>query len=414
MKRFFRIFASFATLLCTIIMGFIIYVYNHVPTEYQSVTDTDVEIKCYMPLKAKKVYTVDSVNTTSNNISGKASYNANLMLMGSIPVKNVNVETVEETKVTPCGTPFGIKIFTKGVVVIGMTNVQTSNGMLNPALEAGLREGDVIVEVNDQQVNSNEEFANIIQNNGESEIKLSVLRDNVTIETLLTPVKSCLDNTYKIGLWVRDSSAGIGSLTFYNEDTGDFAGLGHGICDVDTGELMPLMHGDIVKAHIAGITKGEKGNPGELKGYFSDYNPIGTLSANTNTGIYGTLNSAPIDNEKIAVAMKQQVKTGSAKVLTTISGETPDYYEIEITNVNYNENCPTKNMVITIKDERLLEATGGIVQGMSGSPIIQDGKLVGAVTHVFINDSKKGYGIFAETMLKNSQDYHIKDQQKAA
>ena len=414
MKKFFRIFTSFIALLCTIIMGFVIYAYNHVPTDYRSIANTDIEIKCYVPLKAKRIYAVDSINATSNNFSGKTSYNANLMLMGSIPVKNVNVEAVDETKVTPCGTPFGVKIFTKGVVVIGMTNVQTINGLLNPALEAGLKEGDVIVEVNDQPVNSNEEFANIIQNNGESEIKLAILRDNVPIETLLTPIKCCLDNTYKIGLWVRDSSAGIGSLTFYNEDTGDFAGLGHGICDIDTGELMPLMYGDIVKAYIAGIIKGERGNPGELKGYFSDYNSIGTLSANTNTGIYGTLNSSPINNEKVAVAMKQQVKTGNAKILTTISGETPDYYDIEITNVNYNENCPTKNMIITITDQRLLEATGGIVQGMSGSPIIQEGRLVGAVTHVFINDSKKGYGIFAETMLKNSQNYHVENQQKAS
>lgn len=412
MKKFFKIFASCIAGISIILMSFIMFISNNIPNDYKSTESTDIELNCYLPIKSKKVYKEKTINTTSNRANGNSSYDAELMIMGSIPVKNVNIEAVEETKVVPCGTPFGVKIFTRGVVVIGMTSVETDKGCLSPAKEAGLREGDIIVEVNDESINSNEEFADMIQNNGASEVKLSILRDDIPIETVLKPLKCCTDNSYKVGIWVRDSSAGIGSLTFYNEETGDFAGLGHGICDVDTGELMPLMHGGIVKAHISGITKSEKGNPGELKGFFTDYDPIGILIANTNTEIYGILNEAPSNNEKISVAMKQQVKTGKAKILTTISGEKPEYYDVEITNVNYNENCPTKNMIITITDERLLESTGGIVQGMSGSPIIQDGKLVGAVTHVFINDSRKGYGIFAETMLTNSQTFHKENLQK--
>lgn len=412
MKKFFKIFASCIAGISIILMSIIIFISKNIPNDYKSIENTDIELNCYLPVKSKKIYKERTINTTSDKSLGNPSCYAELMIMGSIPVKNINIETVEETNVIPCGTPFGVKIFTKGVVVIGMTSVETDDGYFSPAKEAGLREGDIIIEVNDKLINSNEDFAEIIQNNGSSEVKLSILRDDIPIETVLTPLRCCTDNSYKVGIWVRDSSAGIGSLTFYNEETGDFAGLGHGICDVDTGELMPLKHGDIVRAHISGITKSEKGNPGELKGYFTDYNPIGTLIANTNTGIYGVLNELPSNNEEVPVAMKQQVKTGKAKILTTIYDEKSEYYDIEITNVNYNENCPTKNMIITITDEKLLESTGGIVQGMSGSPIIQDGKLVGAVTHVFINDSRKGYGIFAETMLTNSQTFHKENLQK--
>lgn len=400
MKKFFKIFASCTAGICTVLMSFIVLANGNIPDNYISVNNTSIELDYYLPIKAKKTNKSNLVNTAPNILPEDKTYNTDLMLIGSIPIKNVCVKNIEELQVTPCGTPFGVKIFTKGVVIIGISNVETDQGTVNPAAQAGLKEGDTIIQANNETINSNEEFTNIIQNNGDSEIKLSVLRNNVNIETVLTPVKCCADNSYKIGLWIRDSAAGIGSLTFYNDKTGEFAGLGHGICDVDTGELMPLMHGDIVKACIDGIIKGEKGNPGELKGYFSDYNPIGKLTANTNTGIYGTLYSKPTNNEKLAVAMKQQVRTGDAKILTTILGETPEYYDIEITNINYREKSPTKNMIIVIKDERLLNATGGIVQGMSGSPIIQDNKLVGAVTHVFVNDPTKGYGIFIENMIK--------------
>ncbi len=325
------------------------------------------------------------------------------MLMGIIPIKNVNVQTSKKIKVVPCGQPFGVKIFTNGVIVVGSADIETDQGLLNPAKQAGIKEGDVIVKVNDKVVDSNEDFENIIQNSGSNLLKIFLIRNGNNIETELTPAKYNIDNSFRIGLWVRDSSAGIGVMTFYNKATGVFAGLGHGICDIDTGEILSLKKGDILKVNINGIIKGSKGLPGELKGNFSDNLPIGYLFKNQETGVYGLIDNFNIEQEEISVAMKQDIKRGKAQILTTINGSSPEYYDIEISNVNYNEKFPTKNMIITITDKNLLEKTGGIVQGMSGSPIIQNGKLVGAITHVLVNDSKRGYAIFAETMISESE-----------
>ncbi len=334
------------------------------------------------------------------------------MLLDAIPIKTVDVEVVEETQVIPCGTPFCVKIFTQGVVVVGMSDLKSNGKTVNPARSAGLKIGDVITSINGIQVNTNEEVAAIIEKSGGVPLSLSVLRSNMSFEVQITPVKADDGISYKAGLWVRDSSAGIGTLTFYNPEEHSFAGLGHGICDIDTGDLMPLLSGDIVSANISGIVKGEKGTPGELRGYFSNNNAIGNLSANIQTGVYGTMDQCPASNEPMTVAMKQQVVPGKAQILTTIQGNEPQYYDIEIESVNYNEDVPTKNMIVKITDPELLEKTGGIVQGMSGSPIIQNGMLVGAVTHVFVNEPEKGYGIFAENMLENS--YELVNSQKLA
>ena len=334
-------------------------------------------------------------------------------LLNIIPLKSVNVQVVEETKVVPCGVPFGVKIFTDGVVVVGISDVKVNLSTVNPAKDAGLKIGDVIMSIDNNTVNSNEEVAKYIQNCNGNPLTLSVRRENMTFSTEICPVKS-EDSSYKAGLWVRDSSAGIGTLTYYNPEQQVFAGLGHGICDVDTGELMPLRNGDIVPAIINGVVKGEKGTPGELRGYFSDQNSIGTLLANVNTGVYGVMNKAPVENQPLVVAMKQQVKPGKAQILTTINGQAPQYYDIEIESVNYKEHTPTKNMVIRITDPKLLETTGGIVQGMSGSPIIQNGMLIGAVTHVFVNEPECGYGIFAENMLQISNSISDESQKSVS
>ena len=283
-----------------------------------------------------------------------------------------------------------------------MSDLKANGKTVNPARSAGLKIGDVITSINGTQVNTNEEVASLIEQSGGVPLNLSVLRSNMSFDVQIIPVKSDDGVSYKAGLWVRDSSAGIGTLTFYDPQQNSFAGLGHGICDIDTGDLMPLLNGDIVTANINGIVKGTKGTPGELRGYFSNNDAIGNLLANIQTGVYGTMDQCPIDNEPLTVAMKQQVVPGKAQILTTIEGTQPQYYDIEIESVNYNEDVPTKNMIVKITDPVLLEKTGGIVQGMSGSPIIQNGMLVGAVTHVFVNEPEKGYGIFAENMLENS------------
>lgn len=412
MRKFFRgLSLGLAICSCAILaIGCILNV--EVPNNYKITESSGLEVTSSLPITIEMDSGEDLIEAGVLN-NPNQTYDANLKLMNIIPLKNVKVQVVEENKVIPCGVPFGVKIFTDGVVVVGISEVKVNQSTVNPAKEAGLKIGDVILSINNNTVNSNEEVAKYVQNcNGQS-LTLSVRRENMTFSTEIYPVKS-EDSSYKAGLWVRDSSAGIGTLTYYDQDQQVFAGLGHGICDIDTSELMPLRNGDIVPATINGIVKGEKGTPGELRGYFSDQASIGTLLANVNTGVYGTMGNSPVQNEPIKVAMKQQVKPGKAQILTTIDGQTPQYYDIEIESVNYKEHTPTKNMIIRITDPKLLETTGGIVQGMSGSPIIQNGMLVGAVTHVFVNEPERGYGIFAENMIEVSSSISQDDVRNAS
>ena len=226
-------------------------------------------------------------------------------------------------------------------------------------------------------------------------------RDNKEIETSVTPVYSESTQTYEAGMWVRDSSAGIGTITYYKADGTSFAGLGHPVCDVDTGEIVPISSGEVASVNINGVKSGVSGSPGELIGSFISTDAIGEISLNNAYGIFGTMNNKTSLNDAIPMAFKQDISLGKATILTTIDGTSPKEYSIEIEKIDYNSNESSKNMVIHITDEELLSKTGGIVQGMSGSPIIQNGKLIGAVTHVFVNDPTKGYGIFCENMIRN-------------
>ena len=302
----------------------------------------------------------------------------------------------------PCGTPFGVKIYSKGVMITNIADVNTGFSVKSPAKDAGLKKGDVITEVDGQEVNSNEELEKIINYSKEKSLTLNVMRENKTEKIEVFPVKSDDDKEYRLGMWVRDSSSGIGTLTFCNKENCMFAGLGHGICDIDTGEIIPCGTGDIVQASITDVNKSSPGIPGELRGCITNRQPMGEIQTNDSTGIYGSLKESAIDGEEAEVCLKQNVKKGPAYIISTLEGEKPEYYNINIDSINYNVNLPTKNIKISITDKRLMEKTGGIVQGMSGSPIMQDGKLVGAVTHVLVNNPSKGYGIFAETMLTNS------------
>jgi stage IV sporulation protein B len=219
------------------------------------------------------------------------------------------------------------------------------------------------------------------------------------------------DNTYKVGLWVRDSTAGIGTVTFIDKNTGTFGGLGHGVCDVDTGLLMPLESGSVVDVEVTGVVKGEPQNPGELRGNFSRVTS-GNLFVNHETGVFGKINDADrVSGEVVPIGNKNSVHEGKVYIYTTILGTTPEKYEAEIIKIN-SDSGKTKNFMVRVTDKRLLEKTGGIVQGMSGSPILQDGKLIGAVTHVLINDPQKGYGIFIENMLETASS--IVNNQNAA
>ncbi len=327
-------------------------------------------------------------------VSGDALYEARLF--GVIPIKTVSANVISSRELVAAGRPFGVKLYTDGVLVVGLGDVETAEGILSPAMEAGIEVGDVVLSVNGQKVMTNEDISHLV-NASDGELEFEILRKNETHSLKLKPAFT--DSGTKIGMWVRDSTAGIGTITFVDKQTGMFGGLGHGICDVDTGEIMPLLHGSVVRAEVNGVIKGKAGSPGELTGVINDKEEIGTLLVNSETGVYGTLSDlSGIDTARLyETGSRSSVKTGEAIIICDVGDGTKEY-SVEIEKV-YNGTSKTKNMSIKVTDKDLLSKTGGIVQGMSGSPIIQNGKLIGAVTHVLVNDSERGYAIFIENML---------------
>lgn len=309
----------------------------------------------------------------------------------------------DKMHVIPLGTSFGIKLFTDGVIVVSLSDIDTGDSISCPAQDAGIKVGDYILKANGEEITTNSSLAKLIGASDGQDISLTVKRDNEIFETVLTPIFH--EGAFKAGMWIRDSAAGIGTLTFYNPDNGVFAGLGHGICDMDTNGIMTLGHGEPAEITLCGIVRGQINEPGQLQGYFASDEPMGELLANNETGVYGTLNEKPA-GDLIEVAKKNEVKTGDAKLLVSVDSNGPQYYDAKIESLN-SDNQKTKNMVIKITDERLLALTGGIVQGMSGCPIIQDNKLVGAVTHVFTEDPQTGYGIYAQTMFEESDEFSL-------
>jgi len=302
-------------------------------------------------------------------------------------------------ELVPVGHTIGMKLFSEGVVVVGLAEVEGLQGASSPGAECGLRVGDVIDKVGETDVESSEQFAALIQCGGV--VELSVSRGD---EDLKLQAKPNLgeDGTYRLGAWIRDSMAGIGTVTFYNPATGLFGALGHGITDVDTGLLMPLGDGAVMDSTVKAVKRGSAGEPGELRGSFNLTEDRGSLHANTECGVFGVMKEcAMTEGAAVPVAKKEQVTTGPAVILSNVSGDTVKEYTIEI--IRFLDASPTQNLLIRVTDPALLKQTGGIVQGMSGSPILQNGRIVGAVTHVLVNDPTKGYGIFIENMLNASE-----------
>lgn len=304
----------------------------------------------------------------------------------------------------PGGMAFGVKIKTQGLVVIELGDVLTKGGMVCPGADAGIQEGDVIIRVSGKEVNTVRELSLAFDNSHGSEIIVEVKRGEDLLALCLKPAFSSEDNIYRAGLYVRDNTAGIGTVTYINPDTLSFAGLGHGICEGKTGSLMPLRSGEVCDVVISRVVKGRQGTPGELRGCLGTLK-WGELTKNCHTGVYGKLEKLPENMiyEPLPVAKKEEVKAGKAYILCTTDNNRIEQYEIEITKVKFDNN-DTRNYSIKITDESLLSKTGGIVQGMSGSPIIQDGRIIGAVTHVLLDDPSSGYGIFIGNMLCNTPE----------
>ena len=343
------------------------------------------------------------------------TFRMDLKLLGLINIKPVSVQVVDRRVVALCGTPFGIKMVTDGVMVVGTGAVTDCNSRaVSPAQTAGIQEGDIILSINGEKISSKKQLTKLVESSAGQPLSLVVRRGEQLTSLHLSPVRSSLDNSYHLGLWVRDSSAGIGTMTFYDPNNGCFAGLGHAICDVDTGQLMPLSQGEIVEASIIGVHAGKSGSPGQLQGAFVANRSIGSLYTNSYNGVYGRLMNQPVDAQTIPMAQCQEVRQGPVKILTTVSGQKPQLFDACIEKLSLSQDEPTKNMVLRITDPDLLELSGGIVQGMSGSPLIQDGMLVGAVTHVFVNDPTRGYGIFAENMDNTLLTVAAASQSRAA
>lgn len=334
-------------------------------------------------------------------VSGEGSYLLPCRILGFIPFKEIKITPAESTSVYVSGSTVGIYMETKGVLIIDTGEIISREGTsLEPAKNI-VKPGDYIVAFNQQSIKNKQELLKDLSFLDGEPVTLDVIRDGKQIPLSLTPVKDAA-GAYKLGIWVRDNTQGIGTLT-YVDGNGNYGALGHGISDVDTGELLHINKGALYQAEILGIQKGEAGSPGELSGLIR-YEPgriIGNIEKNSKNGIYGNL-SAGIKNtdlKKLPVAYKQELEIGPASILCCVDGQAKEY-RVEITRIDMNHEDTNKSFVIHVTDERLLELTGGIVQGMSGSPVIQNGKVIGAVTHVFVQDATSGYGIFIENMLE--------------
>lgn len=399
-KNLFRSLAAVLAVTAAALFFAIAYADMNLSESYFVVEGTQLSIDCQVPITV--VADRDESTAKDSAKAVKSEYDVNFKLLGLFPVSKANVNVIDSQTVRVLGTPFGIKLYTDGVLVVKVAEVESVQGTFFPAADAGIAVGDTIKTINGQKIDSNSKIEEIIKGSNGEELTVVFLRDNVIKTVKVKPILSKESGTYQIGVWVRDSTAGIGTLTFYSPATRVLCGLGHGLCDDDTEQLMTVGYGEIVASEIVSVVRGECGTPGELKGRLKS-RVLGELLSNDTTGIYAESDGGFDDGELMSVAMKQEVKDGPAYIYTTVDGQAAERYICEIEVRKNHKNDSTHNLTVTITDTKLLEKTGGIVQGMSGSPIIQNGKLIGAVTHVFVNDPKKGYGIFAENMLDKAQ-----------
>ncbi len=393
MQKLMQLLSFAVFFLCSAILVLLIFGYSRIPNE--------ITMQEYETMASSETFVCQSLREQSVNASFSEGmgYETSVKLFNIFPIKSTRVQVSERRYVVPGGNIFGIRLYTQGVMIVKIDDVETDTGKVNPGSQAGLRVGDMILRVNGREIADNSVLSKAISASNGSPLTLEIQRaESAALTVTFTPALSSSDGTYKGGLWIRDSTAGIGTMTYYDRATGTFAGLGHAVCDVDTGEIMPLSGGDAVEAVVKGCYKGAGGEPGELCGVFGS-SAIGTLLINGDTGIFGTLHQYDRTRRLLPVALPSEVRTGPAQMISTVDGDASRSYAVEITRV-YRNAADRRNLVIKVTDPALIEKTGGIVQGMSGSPILQNGMLVGAVTHVFIDNAEEGYGIFAQTMLE--------------
>ena len=398
MSSFFKKTACVTGIILLGLFGLIGFYSTTLPDFYLVSKGSELSVNSFLTISSKHCESKVTV-AVSGGSSGASRYTKNmLMLFGAVPVKEVESKTMERPMLYPCGQPFGIKLLTEGVMVVDLQKVDSSS----PAKDCGIREGDVIVSIDGEKVKSNADVAKIIRSSNGEACSVRIKRGSNDLTFKLCPRLE--SGSYKAGMWVRDSSAGIGTLTFYDPENGTFGGLGHPVCDADTKEPLPLSAGTVGEINLTGFNKSRSGCTGQLLGEFANSASTGDILKNCESGVFGTLNANPGPNAKeFPLGFRQEIHPGKAKILSSIDNDGPKEYEISIEQINLSDSAE-HDLVIKITDKTLLEKTGGILQGMSGSPIIQDGRLVGAVTHVFIEDTAKGYGIFADEMYSKTSE----------
>lgn len=344
---------------------------------------------------------VDFTHTVKVRANELDTYQMNLKLFGVIPYKSVDIEVIQDKMLIPSGIPIGIYVKTNGVLVVGIGEFENEEGKRVSPSKYALQKGDYILKADGIEIENKKQFVRLIEESVEENMVLSIKRNGEITDVMVKPEYN-QNKDRKLGIWIRDNAQGIGTMTYEDTDH-TFGALGHGINDVDTSTLMNLEEGTLYRTEIVGITRGLNGSPGELTGYieYDSDNIIGEITENTMEGIFGVCGDEIIQAvayEPIPIALKQEIELGPAQIICSVTGE-PEFYDVEIVEVNLDQDNINRGIVIQVVDEKLLTLTGGIIQGMSGSPIIQNGKLAGAVTHVLVQDSTRGYGIFIEEML---------------
>ena len=341
------------------------------------------------------------LNEKERPFGGAAALRGLGLLLAAVLTLWPTVASASAATVVPVGRAVGIKLFSDGVVVVGTSDIATEDGNVNPAKDCGLKEGDIITHINATEVDTIEEVSALLQELEGEPMSIRAIRDERQVQLTAQAALCSTDGAYKLGAWIRDSMAGIGTVTFYCPETGAFGALGHGINDADTALLMPLESGSILPATVAGVEKGKSGSPGQLKGVFDTSTTLGLLSANTTGGVFGAMTDGRwAQGAPVEVAARDEVRPGEASILCNISGDRVEEFQVQIAKVFPESEGDCRDYLLKVTDQRLLDATGGIVQGMSGSPILQNGKIVGAVTHVLVDDPASGYGIYVGRMLQ--------------
>ena len=393
-----------------IVIFIYVLVIQNIPNKIVIFQGEEISVKTLLGLKIK-TYNRDSIETSSNiknNLSqdiGKKDLKVSLF--NNIDLKDVEVNVLPRTKIIPVGNIAGVKLYTNGVLVVGMSEIEgKDNKKYKPYENSGIQEGDTIIKINEHEIDSSKDLVETINLSKGESIKVKYIHEEETKECSMTPIET-LNNDYKLGIWVRDSAAGVGTVTFYEKDSKTFGALGHGITDIDTDELINISSGEFITTRILNIAKGEKGMPGKIQGTIENQENIGTISKNTKFGIYGkvsNLSSLNIDTSKeMEVALRDEIKLGKATILCSLDNEKPKEYEIEIEKIYKDNNYDNKSMKVKVTDDKLIKKTGGIIQGMSGSPIIQNGKFIGAITHVLVNSPIEGYAVFGDMMTKQTR-----------